>query len=263
MHDLRGFWDLVAESPVRTLMLDYDGTLSPFRVDRHMATPYPGVREILDAMLEADCGRVVVVSGRTVKDLIPLLGLKRPPEIWGSHGIERRRPNGKYEVRSLGKHEAYGLRQAHRWTVKDALEQRCEQKPGCLALHWRGLQKEESEDLRQRALEAWTPIASQSNLHLRPFDGGLELRVPDCNKGDAVRTLLSEMGQRVVAAYLGDDQTDEDAFEALKGRGLGVLVREQWRPTKADCWITPPDQLLAFLRQWLQTCQEGVKEKPK
>ena len=35
--------------------------------------------------------------------------------------------------------------------------------------------------------------------------------------------------------------------EALKGRGWGVLVREEFRPTEADLWIRPPGQLLDFL----------------
>jgi len=39
------------------------------------------------------------------------------------------------------------------------------------------------------------------------------------------------MGRHSAIAYLGDDQTDEDAFEALHGQGLSVLVRSQYRPT--------------------------------
>jgi len=52
---------------------------------------------------------------------------------------------------------------------------------------------------------------------------------------------------------LGDDRTDEDAFKSIKGRGLGVLVREAFRPTYADVWIKPPEELLAFLARWLPT----------
>jgi trehalose-6-phosphatase len=51
-------------------------------------------------------------------------------------------------------------------------------------------------------------------------------------------------------AYLGDDLTDEDAFRALKGKGLSVLVRKESRTTEADCWLKPPDELLDFLKKW-------------
>jgi hypothetical protein len=48
--------------------------------------------------------------------------------------------------------------------------------------------------------------------------------------------------------------TDEDAFKALKNRGLSVLVRNEFRPTAADVWIQPPQGLLDFLAEWLQAC---------
>jgi trehalose-6-phosphatase len=69
-----------------------------------------------------------------------------------------------------------------------------------------------------------------------------------------MRTILGELGAGAVAAYLGDDLTDEDAFVAIKGRGLAALVRAEARPTAADIRLRPPDELLAFLRRWHETC---------
>ena len=66
-----------------------------------------------------------------------------------------------------------------------------------------------------------------------------------------VRTVLKETGGDGLAAYLGDDLTDEDAFGAIKGKGMGVLVRTELRATAADLWIRPPDELLRFLELWL------------
>jgi trehalose-phosphatase len=91
-------------------------------------------------------------------------------------------------------------------------------------------------------------------LHLLPFDGGLELRARGKNKGDAVSTILQESGSEVAAAYLGDDQTDENAFRAIKGRGVAILVRADPRPTVADIWLRPPEELGRFLRDWLIAC---------
>jgi len=59
------------------------------------------------------------------------------------------------------------------------------------------------------------------------------------------------MEKETVAAYLGDDFTDEDAFTAIKGHGIGILVRKEFRPTEADIWIKPPDELLSFLSDWI------------
>ena len=70
------------------------------------------------------------------------------------------------------------------------------------------------------------------------------------HKGDAVKQILAESPNDAVIAYLGDDLTDEDAFKALQGKGLSVLVRDTRRETLADCWLTPPHELLDFLHNW-------------
>ena len=62
--------------------------------------------------------------------------------------------------------------------------------------------------------------------------------------------MLSQTGENSAVAYLGDDMTDEDAFQAVKARGLAVLVRPQFRPTAADVWLRPPEELVAFMQHW-------------
>jgi trehalose-phosphatase len=136
---------------------------------------------------------------------------------------------------------------------QEGLAKRCEHKPGCLALHWRGLAPPKIKGIRSKAMTKWTLLAQDTGLTLSEFDGGLELRVPGRNKGYAVQTILAEMGNGTMAAYLGDDITDEDAFKSIKGRGLGILVREEYRKTAADLWLRPPKELLEFLSRWHKT----------
>jgi trehalose-6-phosphatase len=100
-------------------------------------------------------------------------------------------------------------------------------------------------------VERWADTADETSLELFEFDGGVEIRVAGTNKAVPVGQLLEESGNDTVAAYLGDDATDEDAFGAIKGRGLSVLVRGEQRETGADIWIQPPEELVAFLRRWL------------
>mgnify|MGYP001553622600 CR=1 FL=1 len=45
---LNDFFARLAAVPRAILMLDYDGTLAPFRENRFEAVPYPGVREVLE-----------------------------------------------------------------------------------------------------------------------------------------------------------------------------------------------------------------------
>ena len=234
------------------LLLDYDGTIAPFRVERDAAFPYPDVPPLLDRIIETGT-RVSLISGRWIKDLTPLLQLKRQPEIWGSHGWERRFADGRYAVAQPDADALKGLAQADTWSEEiSALGGRIEQKPACLAIHWRGLEPERIEQIRSRVLENWIWVARQTGLKVHSFDGGIELRVPGRSKGYAVETILEEAGSGAAVAFLGDDFTDEDAFRALKGKGLGVLVREQFRPTLADVWLRPPGELVDFLKRWTE-----------
>jgi len=82
-----------------------------------------------------------------------------------------------------------------------------------------------------------------------------EIRARDADKGDAVRTIMNEMHPDIPAAYLGDDTTDEHAFEAMNGRGLSVLVRPRYRATAAQLWVKPPFEVFDLLAQWLHACQ--------
>jgi trehalose 6-phosphate phosphatase len=252
--DLDRFFASLGRAVRRALLLDYDGTLAPFRAARDQAIPYPGVREILGAMQRVGHTRLAVVSGRAIADLAPLLGLDPPPELWGAHGWERQLPGGVRELAVLEPRAARGLDAALALVLARGLAERCERKPASLALHWRGLPPQTAEELRAWAQAHWSPLAQSAGLAARDFDGGIELRAPGRDKGYAVRTILGELGEEAVAAYLGDDLTDEDAFAAIKGRGLAALVRAEPRPTAANIWLRPPDELLAFLWRWHETC---------
>jgi trehalose-phosphatase len=254
--DLERFFVALGRAKTRALLLDYDGTLAPFQIERDRATPYPGVRKLLRAIQRAGHTRLVVVSGRALADLEPLLGLDPAPELWGAHGWERQLPGGARQLVALEPAAARGLEEAQALALASGLAERCERKPTSLALHWRGLPASEAEELRVWARRNWEMPGQRAGLVAHDFDGGIELRAPGRDKGHAVRTILGELGEAAVVAYLGDDRTDEDAFAAIKGRGLAALVRAEQRPTLADIRLRPPDELLVFLRRWHETCLE-------
>lgn len=251
-HRLEVFLERVAHADQRALLLDYDGTLAPFRVQRDKATPYPGLRDALEEIQAAGHTRLVIITGRYTRDLLPLLGMRRPPEIWGSHGWERRFPNGHTEIGRMAPRALQGLAEADDWVETHRLEERREVKPGCLAIHLRGLPAREAAGLKEFILDIWRELAWRNGLDLSEFDGGVELRVPGRTKGDAVRTVLGEMATGAPAAFLGDDRTDEEGFEAISSidGGLSALVRPEFRPTRASIWLKPPEELLEFLHRW-------------
>ena len=243
-------WSRIAKSPKKALILDYDGTLAPFVQDRNKAVPYPGVREIVSRIMARPGSRVVFVTGRACEDLLSLLDLPVRPEIWGSHGGERLLPDGTLEKPRLSPEHTQGLASALALAKDMDMDERLEEKPGCVAAHFRGLDEPQAGKLKQEIFAAWSKTAKDSGLLLHEFDGGLELRVPGFDKGRAVRKIVEEEGQDAAVFYLGDDTTDEDAFAALKGRGTPVLVRKEPRPTHAGWRLTPPGELLEFLSRW-------------
>jgi trehalose-phosphatase len=191
------------------------------------------------------------VTGRYLGELAPELGTRARPEVWGSHGRERLRPDGSYEVAGIDEFALRALTIADGWAGEvEAAGGRCEGKPGSLAFHWRGAGPSQVVRIRNLVTERFHREAFETVLELHTFDGGIELRAPGRDKGDVVATVLSETPPEVPVAYLGDDFTDEDAFRALDGRGLGVLVRPQFRKTEAAAWVQPPDGLLGLLHAW-------------
>jgi trehalose 6-phosphate phosphatase len=240
----------VRAAPRAALLLDYDGTLAPFSSDRAHAGPYPGVLEALAKISGHPRARVGIVSGRPRSDLERLLGVQPLPELWGSHGLERRRPNGESADAPVGPELARFRDRVSRWVVDRGWSALLERKPYGLALHRRGVSAPEFETASAALLEQWSSAAAAAGLEPLGFDDGIELRPVGRHKGEVVKTVLAELGPGAAVAYLGDDRTDEDAFNALRGRGLPVLVRKELRPTGAELWIRPPDQLLEFLSAW-------------
>ena len=255
--DVEQFMEAVAQSPASALLLDYDGTLAPFCLNRQQALPYPGVTALLQEIIANGRTRVVIITGRSAREVIPLLAVDPSLEIWGCHGLERLRRDGTCETPRVEEPVLRALADADRWLRHQGLHNRAEFKTGTVAIHWRGLDEAMAAETRARVLLGWLPIAQRTPMELLEFDGGIEMRMPGLDKGDAVGTILGEIGPEIPVAYLGDDMTDERAFIALGTRGLSVLVRPEWRKTGAALWIRPPDGLRDFLTRWRQACREG------
>jgi len=258
---LKPFLRTVSVAARAALLLDYDGTLAPFHIRRNQAFPYPGVASVLREIVRNGRTRVVVISGRDASELPLLLNIDPRPEIWGVYGLQRLRVDGTMEALRTKESSLTALSDARRWLDYRQLLDVAEFKPGGIAVHWRGLGDLAVEDLRARVLLGWRLIAARGGLSLLEFDGGIEILAPEANKGNAVRTLLQEIGPGTPVAYLGDDSPDEAAFRAIEERGIGVLVRRERRQTSARFWLRPPDDIVDFLKLWLSSCTRDTAWK--
>jgi len=248
---LAKFLNRLNTASASVLMLDYDGTLAPFHIDRARAYPYPEVVPILEKIVQCGKSRVVLVTGRPAVEIKALLSPLDHFEIWGSHGLEYVSRDGSYRRVAIDSHTAALLSQAEAWLSETDLAPMAEIKPGGIAIHWRGMPDAEIEKIQARTREGWSALAQQPELKLLEFEAGLELRVASPDKGDAIASILGDSNADTPIAYLGDDLTDEDAFCTLSDRGLTVLVRTEYRETRARVWLRPPHELIEFLEQWL------------
>jgi trehalose-phosphatase len=198
---------------------------------------------------------LIIVSGRPANEVPALLGLHPQPEIWGTNGIEKIHADGRCEEVHVSHKALLKLAKAEARLESEGLGERIEVKVAAVALHWRGLLPSDALNIRTKAYRILKPLAVPPDLILSEFEEGLEIRLSSANKGDAVRCLLSELDPDVPVAYLGDDATDEDAFRALNGRGLTILVGPKRRSTAAKIWLKPPDELLHFLTNWIRACR--------
>ena len=246
------FWESVRSAETRLLALDYDGTLAPFHRERMAATPSAGIVETIQAIIETGDTRVAIVSGRPSAEVRELMG-GLPVETFGAHGFERSRAPGHVEDQELPASERAGLARAREAAEGAGLSAHIEAKPASVAVHTRGLEPERALEVEELAYHVFTPVARAHGLGCRAFNGGVEIRSRSFHKGQAIEALLAESPAGVFAVYVGDDETDEDAFRALAGRGVGVRVGVADAGTAAQACLPSQADVLPFLQGWRYT----------
>ncbi len=237
--------------------MDYDGTMAAFRVDRFNARPWAGVRDLLKQIQTQTRTRIAVITGRPAHEIAPMLALDLPVEVWGLHGAERLHVHGRRDLEQAPAASRAKLDALRARLKRDALGGLYEDKANAAVMHWRGRTPAQALAIEERTRPLFEPLAKLKGLALLEFDGGLELRIGR-DKGGAVRAIMREEKPGSPVTYLGDDLTDEAAFQAVnqaKGPHLSVLMRRVKRETAAELWLRPPGELRIFLRRWLEAAR--------
>ena len=251
---LEEFFDSLqgAENPL--LLLDYDGTLADFRINRYNARPWAGVHELLTQIQQDKRTRLMVVTGRPAGEINPMLQLEVPVEVWGLHGAEHLFADGRRELQPAPPEAVAKLDELRALLKRDSFGGLVEDKPNGIVMHWRGHTPRQVQLIERRTRELFEPAALVNGLSLLPFEAGIELRVGR-DKGGAVRAILEDAAAGSPVTYVGDDLTDEPAFCAVnqaRSPHVSVLMRREWRQTNADVWLRPPEELRWFLREWMK-----------
>ncbi len=243
------FWLRLLEAPHRLLALDYDGTLAPFHVDPAKAVPLSGIREVLGSLVELPDHTVAIVSGRPVHEVSRLLG-GLPVTCFGSHGYERLKPEGELVVRQLSKLQKGGLEKAAQMARRLGYVTALELKAASIALHTRPMRSYAAARAESLTFEQWSSMATEYDLECRRFNGGVEIRCLGIHKGDVILELMEQVPDGTLTVYIGDDETDEDAFRAIKDRGLGIKVGSRADGTAAEMFLADCAAVRSFLQTW-------------
>ena len=230
------------------LFLDYDGTLTPIVSQPEYALLADDMRAVLKRL--ASLCTVAIMSGRDRGDVERLVGL--PELIYaGSHGFDIAGPRGLRLEYAGGVDRLPDLDAAEGELepfVVSVSGARVERKRFAIAVHYRNL---DESDVPRVAAGVRAVLARHKRLRMSGGKKVFELRPDiDWDKGRAVMWLLEALGlgpEGVIPMYVGDDVTDEDAFRALYGRGIGVVVGEPPYPSRATYSLRDTDEVQRFL----------------
>jgi alpha,alpha-trehalase len=249
--------------------LDYDGTLAAIVPDPDAAGLVDGAALTL-ARLAQRCP-VAILSGRDLADIRDRVGV---PGVWyaGSHGFETVAPDGTYRQNEAAAAAVPVLKRAAaelRQQLAGIKGSRVEHKRFAVAVHYRDVAASDIGDV----------VASTYRVgrreHLRVTNGRkvVELRPDvDWNKGTTLAWIRGQIAGaagpatsstgaagpatsgkdsgQVMPIFIGDDLTDEDAFDAVETDGIGILVRHSEhgdRPSAARFTLEDPGQVRGFL----------------
>ncbi len=220
------------------LMLDYDGTLAEVVDNPDEAHPHEEVPDLLTRLNEAH--PVYIVTGRTADDLSTLLHVEGLRVI-GVHGMEEGVLGGEVTP-SVSEEDLETLEEVRR-DFPELKGLKVEDKRSAIAFHYR----EVSDEGREK-LESW---ASQQPKNLSRLWGKnvLELRPEGYSKGRAVERLVKEHSDKK-PVFIGDDTTDEEAFEVL-ALDTGLSIKVGQGETKAQARLVDVDAVVAYLKHYL------------
>lgn len=238
------------------VLLDYDGTLAPLAPHPDLAIIPPHTKEILRRLAEVPDVYIAVISGRNVNNVKQMVGVDNITYA-GSHGLEIVHPDGSqfnYPMPPEFEKKAIAL-------LKELQDQVCkegawvESKGVYMTFHYRNVPADVQPELVSKAKE----LIEKHGFLPSHAHAAVESKPPiNWNKGRAsiyiLRTAFGlDWSERVTIMYAGDDTTDEDAFQALKGMAytFRIVQSDVSVKTAADRRLTSTHCVYTLL-QWVE-----------
>jgi len=196
----------------RLILLDYDGTLTPFAQRPEDAVPSTAVLGLIERIAADSANDVVVISGRDRSTLEGWFG-DLDVEIVAEHGVWLRE-------RSAGWITIEPMSGEWKQRISPLLEMYVDRTPGSfieekeysLVWHYRAVNAELAETRVTELKEALGSIVADLGLTLMDGNKVLEVKTSNINKGRAAHRWMCRDDLGFILA-IGDDRTDEDIFD--------------------------------------------------
>ncbi|XP_017769006.1 PREDICTED: alpha,alpha-trehalose-phosphate synthase [UDP-forming] isoform X2 [Nicrophorus vespilloides] len=237
------------------LLLDYDGTLAPIAPHPDLAVIPTETKNILQRLSNISDVTIAVISGRNVNNVKDMVGIEGITYA-GSHGLEILHPDGSKFVHPMPRQYQGKVGEL----LKKLQEQVCkdgawvENKGALLTFHFR----ETPAHLREPLTSVAKKLIIEAGFRAEDAHCAIEAKPPvEWNKGRAsiyiLRTAFGvDWSERIRIIYAGDDTTDEDAMQALKGMAATFRVTSSHiTKTYAERRLPSTDSVLTMLR-WVE-----------
>ncbi|XP_055372179.1 uncharacterized protein LOC129606099 [Condylostylus longicornis] len=247
--------DFLNKDDKLTLMLDYDGTLAAIAPNPNMTAMSKEVENSLKKFAVHPNIFLGVISGRGLEDVKNKVGI---PNITygGNHGLEIENPDGSRSDFQLDGE----LKEKYQKMVQELNEKVRrngawnEDKLVSLTFHYRDVPEEMMDDIKTEAIK----IIKSYGFKPNQAHYAIEAKPPvNWHKGEALKFILNKnfgdgWQHKTKVIFAGDDTTDEDAMEAVQGKGKSFRITDNPNfETYAD-YRLPNQNMMPELIKWIE-----------
>lgn len=231
------------------VLTDYDGTLTPIVKFPDRAILNENVRDLLGALVKDKRFKLAIISGRALKEIINLVGVKGAYYI-GNHGLEMMGPSLSFvhpfaeKLSPIISNICMNLKNE----LKNIDGVMVEDKGMTASIHYRMVRKYKIKKIKNIVKSI---VKSHKDFEIRYGKMVIEIRPKvSWDKGDAALWLIKNLGEDGIPVYIGDDKTDEDAFKKIEC-GLTIIVSNRRRESNARYYLKSTEDVHKFLYRLL------------
>jgi len=240
------------KSEKRLIVLDYDGTLSPFTSNPEEAIPSEELIDVLKTLIHDPKNNITISSGRDQKTLTKWFG-KLDLNLAAEHGAFMRE-NGVWENNSEEKEWNPEIINIITRIVDKTPGSFLETKKTALVWHYRNVDSWTASLREQQLINMLRSKCTREGLQVMKGNKIVEIKAIESDKGWVVTRLLAQNSYDFMCA-IGDDITDEDMFRALPEEAYTIKVGEV--SNDARFYVKAQKEVLPLLKALLKKGEEN------